>query len=570
MTTTAFVNGQTPIVASWLNDVNDNVYNATGLSGSSVSRTVQEKNLESISAKDFNVDNTGVVDSTLAIQEAIDAGYVSGKLFINPGTYKITSTLTITSPIKIYGVDVKFQAPTQFKMVYVTSSDVSIDGIEFSGPTTGVYSSNSKLICVEGSSVAATPPTYLTNISITNCKMHSAGRCGVALLYVDTFNISNNIIHDVGYAGIEVQSGLNGVIENNSVIDVTPGSTNAYGIYLSQRNLADIVANPTTKHCIVRGNIIKNVFWEGLDCHGGEDLTFENNYIENCGSSNAAIMLAHSDDEFSNPLSGATRIKVINNTIVATTVGSYLHGIGTSQAITSTSDLIISGNTVIGHGDGTKSYAGILIGYAENCMVSNNTLKSIYGVSIRLSVKGDNVSILNNNIIDAHGLTASNAIGIYLDRGYTGSVFIQGNSLLDGGLVATYKNSYGVDSTVDFGTIKLGQNNFNLASVRQYNVTDAQFDDNSAPITNFGSVTLVATTSIAFIESTITLKSPHSGSALYRPFVCIRSITSTVFKVNVEVTIVSASQIKITARTNDGTNFSANGNINVYWQTIGC
>jgi len=570
MTTTAFVNGQTPIVASWLNDVNDNVYNATGLSGSSVSRTVQEKNLESISVKDFNVDNTGVEDSTLAIQAAIDAGYESGKLLINPGTYKITTTLTITSPIKISGVDVKFQAPTQFKMVYITSSDVSIDGIEFSGPATGVYSSGSKLICVEGSAAALTAPIYLTNISITNCKMHSAGRCGVALLYVDTFNISNNVIHDVGYAGIEVQSGLNGVIENNSVIDVTPGNgSNAYGIYLSQRNLADVVANPTTKHCIVRGNTIKNIFWEGLDCHGGEDLTFENNYVENCGLSNAAIMIAHSDDEFSNPLSGATRVKIINNTVVATTIGSYSHGIGTSTAIAAT-EITITGNTVIGHGKGTTASGGILVAAVNGCLVGNNTLKSIYGAAIRLSTTASNVSVLDNNIIDSHGSSAANTAAICIVRTSGGVAYVKGNSLLGGGLVATYKNTYGVLATSDVGTVRLGQNNFNLASSVQYGVADANFDDNAAPITNFGSVTLVTTTSIAFIDSTITLQSPHSGSTLYRPFVCLRSITSTIFKVNIEVTIVSASQIKITARTNDGTNFSAGGNINVYWQTIGC
>jgi len=94
MTTTAFVNGQTPIVASWLNDVNDNVYNATGLSGSSISRTVQQKNSDTISVKDFGAVGDGVVDDTLSIQTAINTGL---NIYFPSGRYLITNTLLVST-----------------------------------------------------------------------------------------------------------------------------------------------------------------------------------------------------------------------------------------------------------------------------------------------------------------------------------------------------------------------------------------------------------------------------------------------------------------------------------------
>ena len=68
-------------------------------------RSIDSKLEEIMSVKDFGATGDGTTDDTTAIQNAITAAIAGDlDLFINPGTYKITSTLTVTNTsIKIYG-----------------------------------------------------------------------------------------------------------------------------------------------------------------------------------------------------------------------------------------------------------------------------------------------------------------------------------------------------------------------------------------------------------------------------------------------------------------------------------
>jgi len=75
---------------------------AGNLTGS-VGRTVHQKLQESISLKDFGAVGDGVADDTAIVQAAITASY-GKELFVNPGTYKITSQVDITAGITIRGV----------------------------------------------------------------------------------------------------------------------------------------------------------------------------------------------------------------------------------------------------------------------------------------------------------------------------------------------------------------------------------------------------------------------------------------------------------------------------------
>ena len=70
-----------------------------------VATNVQAKLRQTVSTSDFGAVGDGTTDDTTAIQAAINAAVLSNSdLFVNPGTYKITSTLTITNTsIKIYG-----------------------------------------------------------------------------------------------------------------------------------------------------------------------------------------------------------------------------------------------------------------------------------------------------------------------------------------------------------------------------------------------------------------------------------------------------------------------------------
>jgi hypothetical protein len=69
-----------------------------------VARTLQSKERDIVSVKDFGAVGDGTTDDTAAIQSAIDTGY---SLYIPSGTYKISATLNLTTTSnhgqKIYG-----------------------------------------------------------------------------------------------------------------------------------------------------------------------------------------------------------------------------------------------------------------------------------------------------------------------------------------------------------------------------------------------------------------------------------------------------------------------------------
>lgn len=80
MASTTFVDRQTPIMASWLNDVNDFVY---------------DNGIINIKASPYNAVGDGSTDDTAAIQAALNTG---GTIVFPQGNYKTTSTLNLTIP----------------------------------------------------------------------------------------------------------------------------------------------------------------------------------------------------------------------------------------------------------------------------------------------------------------------------------------------------------------------------------------------------------------------------------------------------------------------------------------
>jgi hypothetical protein len=77
--------------------------NSAGFLTGATARTVNSKLQEIVSILDFGADPTTVNDSTTAIQAAIDATPYGGTLHIPAGSYRVTSGLIASQPIRIIG-----------------------------------------------------------------------------------------------------------------------------------------------------------------------------------------------------------------------------------------------------------------------------------------------------------------------------------------------------------------------------------------------------------------------------------------------------------------------------------
>jgi polygalacturonase len=192
-----------------------------------VPTTVQAKLRESVSVKDFGAVGDGVTNDTAAIVLAIAA---SSSVYFPPGTYKITSSITVPSNMKIFGTGaasiLKLQADlitcfttgTSTAKSNITISDLLIDGggqtsninTGFKG-NSGIYGTNvtnfhidNVIIRKMGIINAAAPQTDNTfsgmgiliearsgdigNIRITRCTVSNIAGGGIAA--GDGINIS--------------------------------------------------------------------------------------------------------------------------------------------------------------------------------------------------------------------------------------------------------------------------------------------------------------------------------------------------------------------------------------------
>jgi hypothetical protein len=89
--------------ASWTVS-NFNEFSNYTATGTTFARNLVTRSSDIVNAKDFGAVGDGIVDDTAALQAAVAAACSSLKsLYIPKGNYKVSQTLVITAPIKIYG-----------------------------------------------------------------------------------------------------------------------------------------------------------------------------------------------------------------------------------------------------------------------------------------------------------------------------------------------------------------------------------------------------------------------------------------------------------------------------------
>ena len=515
MTTTVFTDTVTPIISSWLNDVDTAAYKAIGTgtavptnasdvrtnlgltasSGSSlvgfiqsgagaVARTVQDKERESVSILDFGA-STGAsaAVNTIAIQAALNAAY---RVYVPSGTY-LTNTIVLQAGQTIYGDGIT----SVLKQNAITSGNATIyaDSGSTSGFLQGItirdiqvlgqvatlgFSQYDHLISLNGVKDA-----YIDNVFVTGFRgdgiyigCSSAGATERHNKNVHINNCTIDGVNNDNRNGISVLDGDGIFITNNKFLNCTrntmPGPVDF------EPDTAGSYAWHVMRDCIVTGNHFDNC--------GGNVATVGFMLIGSASWTLKPAKFVVSNNTQVNPVGVANTssfVSVLLGTDGATTVGNVaVHG-NTVDAILSfnlqqVNGVSISGNVFncasagfIGYNstDITKnvsitgnvfigqnlSYGFVLRGTLSECVVSGNTITNALDGGILVGGSGSTISSLT---------IANNVFKNITGTSY--SVLVGGGGLVNGSscvfLGNTWSGTHNFPAwrTDDCGTISSG------------------------------------------------------------------------------------------------------------------
>jgi hypothetical protein len=233
--------------------------------------------------------------------------------------------------------------------------------------------------------------TSCHDIIITNCEINNLPGSGIVAsnnaynIYVgdddattqaDQLNYSNNI-HHFGYAGVLLVGSAPVTLESNFYVYynyihdglcTTPGD-NEYGIVFS----ASATSNSWPNKVYCRYNYVENILtWHGIDAHGGREMYFEDNYIDNC---TFGVSIA---DGFIELTPTCDHIYVRRNTLTAdptTFTVSYFIVFESSQDTTQFDYLYVDDNIIAPSSIPAGDYAnGIRMGNVNHVSITGNSL----------------------------------------------------------------------------------------------------------------------------------------------------------------------------------------------------
>jgi parallel beta-helix repeat protein len=287
----------------------------------------------------FGAKGDGVTDDTAAIQSAIDA---TGIAIVPPGVYRITRPIRMSNGQKLTGngtmsIDFNTLKPQESTAaVLVDGDDVLIRGIHIIKKfVDGSYDSG--IIVVKGHK----------NITIREVEVSGySARYGIHIIEADGFEVTGCFIHDFmmneaadmiadSPAGIRITRCKRGVVSNNRVMNIEVGPRGRasisplrpkYGpqgyqsdhVTLAQCSEISVTGNVLqtsgegidlllSRHCTVTGNIIADIWFQGVKMLGVSGSTVTGNSIRDCYQ---GIGLANHDSFrrpcFANIISGNT------------------------------------------------------------------------------------------------------------------------------------------------------------------------------------------------------------------------------------------------------------------------
>ena len=332
--------------------------------GSTELRTLGERFADIVNVKDFGAVGDGVTDDTAAIQAA--ASKAEGKsLYIPSGRYLLSSaSVLLPSNVHVFGdgPDSCLIQPNYYSysgswdrasavdwnvfQMQPGTENVLIEKLGLRGPFYSEdYSTNpvqnfpySNGILCRGRDYQDRKSLVLEgesrNIRIENVSIEGFAEDGIQIDNVTDGWVTNCEIKRCGRGGVRVYGGLRVYVAFNSISYLSPGdklngTNRMYGVTFTRVYKAPLSDFRPSQYCSAAFNKVSNSpYWKGLDTHGGINIDFSFNQIEEChigiGVDKGGFSEAHG---FAPP----RNIKIVGNTIIRTLPDDPNEGDGPSN-----------------------------------------------------------------------------------------------------------------------------------------------------------------------------------------------------------------------------------------------
>jgi hypothetical protein len=390
----------------------------------------------------FYVLNGTNIDDTTALQNSINFCAANNKILVLKGLFK-SNTVDVTNPIEIVGINATIEKIDDANdiLININSSNVSIENVEFID-FKGVVNSFKNTIEIKG-----TVLTPIKNIKITNCIARDGRGTFVWTEFVHDSFFLHNQVSNYEYGGFLHLSAKNIKTDNNIINNIgISHNTDAYGIAYTRTENDSLINYPKSINSTANYNSITNIpAWEALDTHGGENLEFNNNFIDNCL---VGIAIVNADGHTTNELFEANYVIAKNNNINnCSRVGIAVKGNGIT---TYAKGIIISENIIkrCGVANDANFYpdgCAILVkNFVENCIVSLNNIIEPYQSGITVINDVLNINIIGNNISNTQTSVFSANWGILISNTNNSGIIANNNILRNNLALNTYVGKRGI------------------------------------------------------------------------------------------------------------------------------
>lgn len=402
--------------------------------GTDVPRMLKDRFADVVNVRDYGAVGDGVTDDTAAIQAA--ATKAEGKsLYIPSGRYLLSSaSVLLPSNVHVFGdgPDSCLIQPNYYSysgswdraaavdwnvfQMQPGTENVLIEKLGLRGPFYSEdYSTNpvqnfpySNGILCRGRDYQDRKSLPLEgesrNIRIEKVSIEGFAEDGIQLDNVTDGWITNCEIKRCGRGGVRVYGGLRVYIAFNSISYLSPGdklngTNRMYGVTFTRVYKAPLSDFRPSQYCSAAFNKVSNSpYWKGLDTHGGTNIDFSFNQIEEChigiGVDKGGVTEAHG---FAPP----SNIKIVGNTIIRTLPDDPNEGDGPSDpqyayasagisalAHNSTDDhigknILVANNYLYGWGEDIR-FGAIVYSNWMNVCHSGNVIKNSRGNAICL------------------------------------------------------------------------------------------------------------------------------------------------------------------------------------------